>query len=69
MCPTTTFGASPLETPFSSFLGTPSLTNLDMESPLITNSGPLIVGFGDDLDLGLFGAAAAFPNVELTILA
>ncbi|KAF7364674.1 Imprinted and ancient [Mycena venus] len=59
------FGTSPMETPFSSFLGTPSLTDLDMESPLITDSSPLIAGFGDDLDLDLFGAAAAFPNVEV----
>ncbi|KAF7364670.1 Imprinted and ancient [Mycena venus] len=53
-----------METPFSSFLGTPSLTDLDMESPLITDLNPLITGFGDNLDLDLFGAAAAFPNVE-----
>ncbi|KAF7364668.1 hypothetical protein MVEN_00336300 [Mycena venus] len=59
------FGTSPIETPFSSFLGTPSLPDLDMESPLITDASPLVAGFGDDLDLDLFGAAAAFPNVEV----
>jgi hypothetical protein len=57
------FGTSPMETPFSSFLGTPSLTDLDMESPLITDCSPLIGGYGDDLDL--FGAASAFPTVEV----
>ncbi|KAF8206512.1 hypothetical protein K438DRAFT_1817337 [Mycena galopus ATCC 62051] len=57
------FGTSPMETPYSSFLGTPSLRDLDMESPLITDCSPLIGGFSDDLDL--FGAASAFPTVEV----
>ncbi|KAJ7795590.1 hypothetical protein B0H14DRAFT_2532278 [Mycena olivaceomarginata] len=62
------FGTSPMETPYSSFLGTPSLTDLDLESPLITmDSSPLIAGFNDDLDL--FGAASAFPTVEVTAAA
>jgi hypothetical protein len=57
-----------METPYSSFLGTPSLTDLDLESPLITmDSSPLIAGFNDDLDL--FGAASAFPTVEVTAAA
>ncbi|KAJ7783392.1 kinase-like domain-containing protein [Mycena olivaceomarginata] len=63
------FGISPMETPYSSFLGTPSLRDLDMESPLIAESppiadeSPIITGFGDDFDL--FGAASAFPTVEV----
>jgi hypothetical protein len=57
------FGTSPMETPYSSFLGTPSLRDLDMESPLITDESPLIAGFGDDFDL--FGATSAFPTVEV----
>ncbi|KAJ6453104.1 hypothetical protein C8R45DRAFT_1039623 [Mycena sanguinolenta] len=61
------FGTSPMETPFSSFLGTPSLNDLDMESPLITDNSPLIGGFNDDLEL--FGAASAFPTVEVATAA
>jgi hypothetical protein len=65
--PYSDFGTSAMVTPFSSFLNPRhSLPHRPRHGkPLITDSSPLISCFGDDLDL--FGAAAALPNVELTV--
>ncbi|KAJ6584749.1 hypothetical protein B0H19DRAFT_1059112 [Mycena capillaripes] len=55
------FGTSPMDTPLSTFIATPTLGDMELESPLITDMSPLIAGFGDDMDL--FGAASAFPTL------
>ncbi|KAK6972127.1 imprinted and ancient [Favolaschia claudopus] len=53
------FGTSPMETPLSAFIGTPLLGDFEnMESPLITDTSPLM-GFGDDFPL--FGDVPAYP--------
>ncbi|KAJ6487233.1 hypothetical protein C8R47DRAFT_979346 [Mycena vitilis] len=51
------FGTSPMDTPFSSFMGTPSFRDMDFESPLINDASPLFSDFGNDMDL--FGAVPA----------
>jgi hypothetical protein len=58
---------SPMDSPFSSFIATPSLRDmdLDMESPLIHDTSPVIAGLGFNSDLDLFGATAAFPTFEI----
>ncbi|KAJ7869003.1 hypothetical protein B0H13DRAFT_1053898 [Mycena leptocephala] len=53
------FGTSPMDTPLSSFMATPSLRDMDLESPLIHDSSSFFADFSDDL--ALFGATTTYP--------